>query len=194
MFNNRPVTREQLMLDESRRTFERPGFYGQMNQMHYAPYRTAVTSYETHQSHNAPWTNWDRHITTPPADILELDEQFIIELALPGVVLDDVQLKIEGNVLTVCAKRTPTLFEEKAIVLQRELPVVYLVRHFEFDTRIMSEQVDARLDRGILYISIPKVDAAIRIPVSAGMAEQFTNVTSAVKSRVNAETKVPVKG
>ncbi|MBY0548263.1 MAG: Hsp20/alpha crystallin family protein [Candidatus Obscuribacterales bacterium] len=195
MFYNRPMTREQLSLDESRRTFERPGFYGQqMNQMSYLPYRTPVSSLEHHQTHNAPWSNWNRHVATPPADILELDEQFIIELALPGVVLDDVQLKIEGNVLTICAKRTPTLFEERATVLQRELPVVYLVRHFEFDTRIMCEQVEARLDRGILYISIPKLDAAIRIPVSAGMAEQFTNVTSAVKSRVNAETKVPVKG
>lgn len=191
MFYNRPVTREQWML-ESRRAFERPGFYGPMNHTHYAPFRSSNHPFETHL--DTPWTNWTRQTATPPADILELDEQFIIEVALPGVVLDDVQLKVEANVLTICAKRTPTLFEEKATVLQKELPLVYLVRHFEFDTRIISEQVEARLDRGILYISIPKVDAAYRVPVSAGMAEQITTVSSAVKSRVNAEHKVPVKG
>lgn len=186
MFYNRPMTREQLV-HESRRAFERPEFYGPMSHQHYSPLRT-VNPFETRN-----WT-WHNQTATPPADILELDEQFIIEVALPGVVLDDIQLKVEANVLTVCAKRTPTLFEEKATVLQKELPLVYLVRHFEFDTRIMCEQIEARLDRGILYISIPKVEAALRIPVSAGVAEQLTTISSAVKTRVSNEHKVAVKG
>ncbi len=189
MFYNRPMTREQLVL-ESRRSFERPGFYGPMSHSHYnTPLRT-VNPYET--SHTQ-W-NWQNQTTTPPADVLELDEQFIIEVALPGVVLDDIQLKVEANVLTICAKRTPTLFEEKATVLQKELPLVHLVRHFEFDTRIMCEQIEARLDRGILYISIPKLEPALRIPVSAGVAEQITTISSALKTRVSNEQKVPVKG
>ena len=51
---------------------------------------------------------------TPETDILELDDQFVLEIALPGVVLDDVELKVEYSTLTVVAKRTPVLFEEKA--------------------------------------------------------------------------------
>ena len=128
---------------------------------------------------------------TAPADILELDEQFIIEVALPGVVLDDVQLKIEENVLSITAKRTPTLFEERAVVLQKELPSVYLLRQFEFDTEIVAEQIDARLDRGILYISVPKVEAALRVPVSSGMIE--SHVPNAPKTRVSSKHEVTVK-
>ncbi|MBX9721997.1 MAG: Hsp20/alpha crystallin family protein, partial [Candidatus Obscuribacterales bacterium] len=79
---------------------------------------------------------------TTAADVLELDEQFIIEVALPGVVLDDVHLKIEDNVLSISAKRTPTLFEERAIVLQKELPSHYILRQFEFDTEIIAEQIE----------------------------------------------------
>lgn len=191
MFYNRPLTREELVL-ESRKAFERPGFYGQMSPTHYHPLRTYNHQFET-PSYRTPW-NWNNQTVTPPADVLELDEQFIIEVALPGVVLDDIQLKVEANVLTISAKRTPTLFEERATVLQKELPMVHMVRHFEFDTRIMCEQIEARLDRGILYISIPKVEAALRIPVSAGTAEQLTTISSAVKTRVNTEHKVPVKG
>ncbi|MBK7836989.1 MAG: Hsp20/alpha crystallin family protein [Candidatus Obscuribacter sp.] len=42
---------------------------------------------------------WD----IPSADVLELDDQFILELALPGVVLDDIEVKVEENFLTVTA-------------------------------------------------------------------------------------------
>lgn len=117
-----------------------------------------------------------------PCDVLELDEQYMVEIALPGVVLDDVQVKIEENVLTIIAKRTPTLFEERAICLQKELPQAYIARQFEFEAEIIHEQVDARLDRGILYVSVPKVEAAIRVPVSAGTME--THIQNIPKTRV----------
>jgi HSP20 family molecular chaperone IbpA len=104
----------------------------------------------------------------PCTDILELDDQYILEIALPGVVLDDVELKVEENLLTVIAKRTPNMFEERAQMLRKEMPCGYLVRHFEFETAIIHEHIEARMDRGILFVSIPKVEAALRIPVSAG--------------------------
>lgn len=108
---------------------------------------------------------------TPHADILELDDQYLLEIALPGVVLDDVELKIEENCLTVIAKRTPAMFEERAAFIRKELPAGYLVRQFEFDIPILHEQIEARMDRGILFVSVPKVEAALRIPVSAGTIE-----------------------
>jgi len=124
------------------------------------------------QESMSPWTcasNWSH--ATPETDILELDDQFVLEIALPGVVLDDVEIKVEYNQLTVVAKRTPVLFEEKAAVLRKELPAGYLVREFEFETEILPEHIEARMDRGILFVSIPKVESALRIPVSAGTIE-----------------------
>jgi len=119
--------------------------------------------------------NWntksDNCMNTPACDVLELDDQYILELALPGVNLDDVEIKVEYNTLTVVAKRTPSLFEERAIVLRQEMGFHHLVREFDFDTEILHEQIEARLERGILFVSVPKVDAALRIPVSAGSIE-----------------------
>lgn len=118
---------------------------------------------------------------TPDTDILELDDQFVLEVALPGVCLDDIELKIEDNVLSVIAKRTPAMFEEKAAILRKEMPAGLLVREFEFETEILVEQIEARLERGILFISIPKVEVALRIPVSAGTLEGHMNT---LKTRV----------
>jgi HSP20 family molecular chaperone IbpA len=131
------------------------------------------------------WANQMQHqhhcMMTPQTDILELDDQFILEIALPGVVLDDVELKVEENSLTVVAKRTLAMFEERAQILRKELSTGYLVREFHFDNEILHDQIEARLDRGILYVSVPKLDAAFRVPVSAGNIE--TQVQG-VKTRV----------
>jgi HSP20 family molecular chaperone IbpA len=131
----------------------------------------------------------------PCADILELDDQFVLELALPGVVLDDVELKIEGNFLTVIAKRTPTMFEEKASYLRRELPATLMIREFEFETEILWENVEARLDRGLLFISLPKVEAAIRIPVSHGSIEGHVSSTKTrtLKTEVRSHKEITIK-
>ncbi len=119
----------------------------------------------------SPWACKNTSYATPETDVLELDDQFVLEIALPGVVLDDVEIKVEYNTLIVVAKRTPVLFEEKATFIRKELPAGYLVREFEFETEILVEQIEARMDRGILFVSVPKVESALRIPVSAGNIE-----------------------
>lgn len=106
--------------------------------------------------------------STPQVDILDLDEQYILQIALPGVVLDDVELKAEENCLTVVAKRTPAMFEERAYIVRKEMPQGYLVRQFSFEAPVLIDQIEARMDRGILFVSVPKLEVARRIPVSAG--------------------------
>ena len=127
-----------------------------------------------HRNLNFGWEtmnrmDWDHvSFTTPETNILELDDRYVLEIALPGVVLDDVELKLDGLSLTVIAKRTPNMFEQRALYLTRELPEHFLVREFDFEDEICVDEIEARLDRGILFVSIPKIEAAIRIPVSAG--------------------------
>lgn len=141
----------------------------------------------THREFQSPWRNhlnrsyygcgFEREMLqhtgweVPCADVLELDDQFILELALPGVVLDDIEVKVEENYLTVVAKRTPTMFQDRATYLRKELPTTLMVREFEFETEILAEHIEARLDRGLLFISVPKAETALRIPVSAGTIE-----------------------
>lgn len=134
-------------------------------------------------------TSWGwQHLSysAPHTDVLELDEQYLLEIALPGVVVDDVELKVEENCITVLAKRTPSMFEEKASFLRKEMPAGYLYRQFEFDVEIFPEQIEARMDRGILFVTIPKVEAAIRVPVSAGT---FESHLPGVKTRVPSKSE-----
>lgn len=135
------------------------------------PMARHLPSYAYEQQYMTPW-GWRTYgQTCPQADILELDDQLLLEIALPGVVIDDVELKAEENCITVIAKRTPTLFEERGVFLRKELPSGFFVRQFQFEQPILHEQVEARMDRGILFVSVPKLEVAQRIPVSAGAIE-----------------------
>lgn len=117
------------------------------------------------------WSYQPQHYCTPEANVLELDDRFLLEVSLPGVVLDDVELKAEEHYIVVRAKRLPSPFEEEAIVHSQEMPFTYLIRTFEFHMPLFCEQVEARMDRGILYVSVPKMEIAHRIPVLAGPVE-----------------------
>jgi HSP20 family molecular chaperone IbpA len=123
----------------------------------------------------------------PEANVLELDDRYLIEVALPGVVLDDVEIKSEQNFITIQAKRLPALFEENAIIHIEEMPFTNLVRHFEFNLPIIAEQVEARMDRGILYVSVPKLEIAHRIPVAHGTIDTRMQ---GMKTQVGNKTQV----
>lgn len=168
-------------------------------QLQRAPYRslpnrsyTADQSFGQHSFESqSPWAWQQLTQAAPHTDILELDDQYLLEIALPGVVMDDVELKVEYNVITVLAKRTPSMFEEKAAIIRKELPAGYLYRQFEFDAEILPEQVEARMDRGILFVSIPKVEAAVRVPVSVGA---FEGHLPGVKTRVPSKSEAMRSG
>ena len=181
MFYNR-MTREYPV--QVRTPFNRP--FGSSR-----PYSTRYNSLAELELNNPQYTNpgnwgWGEHTACPNTDILELDDQFVLEIALPGVVLDDVELKVEENLLSVIAKRTPNMFEERATLLRKEMPCGYFVRHFEFDCPIICEHIEARMDRGILFVSIPKIEAALRIPVSAGSIDSHI---PGVKTRVSQKSE-----
>ncbi len=160
-------TQREYNLHNRRERLHR-GFQSYESQNRYSPNHRLGMEMSTWGWMNEQFASY----STPETDILELDDRFILEVSLPGVVLDDVELKVEENFLTIVAKRTPNMFEERASYLRKELPCHFSIREFEFEDEICAEEIEARLERGILFVSVPKYEAAIRIPVSAGSIEQ----------------------
>jgi HSP20 family molecular chaperone IbpA len=193
MFYNRPQYPVQVRSPFSRTQYGYNRLNSRYNMLHNQQQFLGLEP--THLSQGNWGWNTGLHTACPATDILELDDQFVLEIALPGVVLDDVELKVEEHLLTVIAKRTPNMFEERALCLRNEMPCSYFVRHFEFETPIIIEHIEARMDRGILFVSIPKVEAALRIPVSAGSIESHlpgarTRVSSKGEIRTSKEVSV----
>lgn len=182
------TSREYRLSQMERQRLQR-GFQMDESMNRYEPWR----SQPLHRMFGSECESWNNvSYSAPETDILELDDRFILEVSLPGVVLDDVELKAEGTYLYLIAKRTPNMFEERATYLRKELPSHFLVREFEFEEEICLEEIEARLERGILFVSIPKFESAVRIPVSSGSIENHI-MESSTRVHKSESRKVSVK-
>jgi HSP20 family protein len=95
---------------------------------------------------------------TPPVDIEETDDAYVIEAEVPGVKREDVDIELEGNELTVSGE-----------VKQREGKFRRRTRRVgQFELRVVlpdgvdSDRVEANLDNGVLTVRVPKSERAQR--------------------------------
>jgi HSP20 family protein len=95
---------------------------------------------------------------TPPVDIEETDDAYVIEADLPGVKREDIDTELEGNELLVSGE-----------VKQREGRFRRRTRRVgRFELRVMlpdgvdGNAVDAKLDHGVLTVRVPKAEKAQR--------------------------------
>lgn len=104
------------------------------------------------QSFNARRANgWWR----PEMNVSELSDKFEITLALPGINREDVDINLEDHTLIIKGERRwreesdrkPHLVESRFGKFRRSLPL---------PNTIDTESVAARLDNGVLYITINK--------------------------------------
>ena len=67
--------------------------------------------------------NWE-----PPVDIQETEDGLILLFALPGVVPEDIEVRLEPSALTVSALRPLRLVHREAVIRRVELPHGRFVR------------------------------------------------------------------
>jgi HSP20 family protein len=105
---------------------------------------------------------------TPPVDIEETDDAWIVEAELPGVDRDDVHIEATDNELVINGDITE---RERSGILRRK---TRRVGRFEFRVglpgNVDAEKVDATLRDGVLTVRVPKSEQARRreIEVKSG--------------------------
>ena len=94
----------------------------------------------------------------PAADVFEDGGNFYVELELPGIQLDDVELVCEGNILRVLGERKPLMELTRESVQRMERYLGPFGREFAFPEALESSRVEARLQDGVLSVKIPKLE------------------------------------
>ncbi|HEY0638333.1 MAG TPA: Hsp20/alpha crystallin family protein [Pseudonocardiaceae bacterium] len=102
----------------------------------------------------------------PAADVLETEDAFLVELELPGVRRDDIDIEVDGSVLTVRGELKVT--EREGWFRHRTRRTGQFYYQVTLPNGVDPERIDAGLDDGVLTVRVPKSDAARprRIPVS----------------------------
>jgi len=98
-------------------------------------------------------------VFTPAVDIFETDKEITLLADMPGVKADDLNIDLRDNTLTLAADCSPTAgTDEEGILREYESGRYY--RQFTLGELINQENIDARLEDGVLRLSLPKVEKA----------------------------------
>ena len=102
-------------------------------------------------SHNRP-------VRVPDARLESRCDDHVLELDVPGVSKDGVELTFENGLLTVQCRRAAV--DPDWTSVHQEIPSGDYRRLFELDRTIDASRISASLDQGTLRIVLPKVEAA----------------------------------
>jgi len=91
---------------------------------------------------------------SPDVNIFETKDGYVVEAEMPGVNKEGLEITLEGNEITIVGHRrnevmtgTP-LFRERALADYR--------RVFELDPAIDTARIAAKMDQGVLSLTLPK--------------------------------------
>jgi HSP20 family protein len=90
---------------------------------------------------------------TPPVDVLETQDEYLVKLDLPGVKADDVNVEVNENVLTISGSRVA---EETGQAQLVERPYGSFVRTLTLPQGVDSDSIEAGYQDGVLELRIPK--------------------------------------
>lgn len=102
---------------------------------------------------------WDVEDNSPRTNLYENGESFEIRAEVPGLGQDDLNVKIQGNYLEISGTRNSDAFEGyKTHKIERGIGA--FSRSFTLPADVDSTKVEATLKDGILYLTLPKSEAA----------------------------------
>jgi len=98
----------------------------------------------------------ERRYLAPDVNIFETKDEYILEAEMPGVPKDGVEITLEGNVLTLVGHRSDQTPGGEAVY--RESRPLDCRRVFELDPAIDAQKINARVDQGVLTLTLPKAE------------------------------------
>jgi HSP20 family protein len=106
----------------------------------------------------------------PALDISERTDAYLVTVELPGVKLDDLQITLEGGLLTIQGERhfANDSSEEQFHRVERSSGAFR--RSITLPAQIMADEVEASMEDGVLRILVPKAEETKpkRIQVTPG--------------------------
>ena len=92
----------------------------------------------------------------PGVNILETAENFKIEVAAPGLIKEDFQIKIKKDTLSLWVEKKVAEGEEKAYS-RKEFDYTSFARSFVLPETIDASKIEASYVNGVLNITIAKI-------------------------------------
>lgn len=93
----------------------------------------------------------------PAVNVKETDDDFVIELAAPGMDKNDFKINFKNNVLTISSEKKNESEEKSQNYTRKEFSYQSFQRSFTVsDNAVLGDKISAKYNNGILHITLPK--------------------------------------
>jgi HSP20 family protein len=92
----------------------------------------------------------------PAASVVEAIDGYTLEVEMPGVNKEGVEISVENNELTIVGRRSLPAME--GTLIHRESRPENYRRTFELDPSIDANKISAKVDQGVVTLTLPKAE------------------------------------
>jgi HSP20 family protein len=90
----------------------------------------------------------------PNVNIFETPEGYVLQAEMPGVSKDGLEITVEGTEITITGRRSSESVAGEPLFRESN-PADYR-RAFELDPAIDTSKVSAKIEQGVLTVTLPK--------------------------------------
>lgn len=101
-----------------------------------------------------PEADHGTEFVSPPVNIFENKDGYVLEAEMPGVNKEGLEVMLEGNEMTIVGHRSADI--PAGAALFRESRLADFRRAFELDPAIDTGKISARINQGVLTLTLPK--------------------------------------
>lgn len=102
----------------------------------------------------------------PDVNIYETKDGYALEAEMPGVNKDGLEITLEGHEITIVGRRPAEVVS--GATLFRERHGADYRRVFELDPAIDTSKINARMNQGVLFLTLPKSEAVKPRKIAVG--------------------------
>lgn len=114
------------------------------------------------------WSNTNSNYgsSMPAVNIKEDEDNYHVEVAVPGLSKDDFKVELENDVLTISSEKEASDASNEDNYKRREFRYASFKRSFTLpENKVDGDKVNANYKDGVLYVSLPKREEAKPKPV-----------------------------
>ena len=110
-------------------------------------------------------SNFNSGMTLPAVNVLEFDDKYLVEMAVPGFKKSDFNVNLDNKVLTISAELKHENEEEiKDSYTRKEFGYSSFQRTFTIPDTVDGDKILAKYEDGILKVALPKIEEAKKKP------------------------------
>lgn len=131
-----------------------------MNIIRYRPSNSILDSFQNElntllgdSSRETAYSRW-----TPHVDVQTKEDKYIVYADIPGVDPKDIQVHMDGNVLSIEGERKSETRDDSETYTRTERYFGHFSRSFTLPEDVSEKDIDAKCNKGVLCLIIPKTE------------------------------------